>query len=152
MLLRLLPSPELNVGLTEPLCGFLSATSGRCSLPRVGEFARNGSELNVGVTNRMPVFSLPQVGEFLCHEWASLLALCDYNRTEELCGRCSHDPGIRWIPRPKSALELNAARVYGRRRCGHPIRAIVSLKWLIDLCSLCPDALHQKSAIDHRIT
>ena len=96
----------------------------------------------------------------LCHKWAMLSAtsgrvcwkVCDYNRTPELCGRCSHDPGIRWIPRPESALELNAARVYGRRRCGHPIRAIVSLKWLIGLCSLCPDALHQKSAIDHRIT
>ena len=96
--------------------------------------------------------AVPRVGEFLCHEWASLLEVCDYNRTPELCGRCSHDPGIRWIPRPESALALNAARMYGRRRCRHPIRAIVSLKWLIDLCSLCPDALHQKSVIDHKIT
>ena len=87
---------------------------------------------------------MPRVGEF-----AGSVRLQPH---AEIVWRCSHDPGIRRIQGPESALELNAARVYGRRRCGHPIRAIVSLKWLIDLCSLCPDALHQKSAIDHRIT
>ena len=34
----------------------------------------------------MARFSLPQVGEFLCHEWATLLEVCVYNRTQTLCG------------------------------------------------------------------
>ena len=100
------------------MCGFLSATSGRVYRdkdPKPEKKSGAGGnrqdpksfgqklsqhavtvllrrlptpELNVGVTNRFVGFSLPQVGESLCHKWASLLAVSDHNRTPELCGPC----------------------------------------------------------------
>ena len=55
-----------ETGKTQHILDKLSQNAATMLLPRLP---------NVGVKNRFVCFSLPEVGESLCHKWASLLGV-----------------------------------------------------------------------------
>ena len=106
----------------------------------MGEFDGSSPGLNIGVTNRFVSFSLPQVGESLCHKWAITTALNCVGIARVILrsdGVSEHEVGAGTHRRVALRLMwalLNAARMCGRRPCGHWTRVSIRQTFLIDMC------------------